>query len=307
MLNYKQLYYFLAVTKFGGVIRAAERLNVTPQTISGQLGEFERSLGTDLFRRSGRRLELTQAGSLALKHAEEIFQLGNELEALLRSRPVEGALLFRVGVVDAVPKSMAHRLLRPAMKLAEPVRLICHEDKPEGLFAELAIHKLDLVIADRPLPRELGVKGFNHELGRSMVAVCAVPALADRYRGDFPLSLQGAPMLVPGEGTSLRGALNGWLLKHQLQPRIIGEFDDMALLKAFGQAGMGVLPIPAVIADEVMHQYDLDIVGYAEDAMVTYYAISHERRLKHPAVVAVSQAAKRSLFSETGQTKNSDG
>jgi LysR family transcriptional activator of nhaA len=209
-----------------------------------------------------------------------------------------------VGVVDAVPKSMAHRLLSPAMELAEPVRLICHEDKPEGLFAELAIHKLDLVIADRPLPRELGVKGFNHELGRSTVAFCATPALAERHAGDFPQSLQGAPLLVPGEGTSLRGALNGWLLKHQIQPQIIGEFDDMALLKAFGQAGVGVVPIPAVIAGEVMHQYGLDIVGYAEDALVTYYAISHERRLKHPAVVAVSQAAKKSLFSEGLPTKS---
>jgi len=307
LLNYKQLYYFLAIVKSGGVIRAAERLHVTPQTISGQLGEFERSLGTDLFRRTGRRLELTQAGKLALKHAEEIFQLGNELEALLRSRPVEGSLLFRVGVVDAVPKSMAHRLLRPAMDLAEPVRLICHEDKPEGLFAELAIHKLDLVIADRPLPRELGVKAFNHELGRSAVAFCAAPALAERHRSGFPLSLQGAPMLVPGEGTSLRGAINGWLQKYQLKPRIIGEFDDMALLKAFGQAGTGILPVPAVITGEVMHQYGLALVGHAEDALVTYYAISHERRLKHPAVVAVSQAARESLFSEEGHTRSPAG
>lgn len=298
MLNYKQLYYFWNVVKAGGVIRAAARLNVTPQTVSGQVGELEKTLGIELFRRIGRRLEPTQAGKMALVHAEEIFQLGNELEALLRNRPVGGDLLFRVGVVDAVPKSMAHKLLKPSLELDEPIRLICHEDKPESLFGELAIHRLDLVIADRPLPRELGVKGYNHELGRSCVAFCATLSLAEIYRGDFPDSLSGAPLLLPGAGTSLRGAVNHWLLRKQIQPHIIGEFDDTALLKAFGQAGMGIFPVPAVIAGEVMEQYGVETIGYAEDAVLRYYAISHERRLKHPAVVAVSQSAKASFFPE---------
>ncbi len=298
MLNYKQLYYFWNVAKAGGVIRAADRLNLTPQTISGQLGELEKSLGTNLFRRTGKRLELTPAGALALTHAEEIFQIGNELEGLLRNRPVGGDLLFRVGVVDAVPKSIAHQLLKPALRMEEPVRLVCHEDKPEGLFAELAVHKLDLVIADRPLPRELGVKGFNHELGRSMVALCAAPAMAERYRADFPTSLRGAPLLVPGEGTSLRGAINHWFLKNQITPNIVGEFDNTALMKAFGQAGIGLFPVPAVIAEEVQHQYGVAIVGLVEEIVVRYYAISQERRLKHPAVLAVWEAARRDLFPE---------
>jgi LysR family transcriptional regulator, transcriptional activator of nhaA len=305
MLNYKQLYYFWNVAKAGGVIRAAERLNVTPQTISGQLGELEKTLGTNLFRRTGRRLELTSAGTLALRHAEEIFQIGNELEALLRNRPVGGDLLFRVGVVDAVPKSMAHRLLKPALGLAEPVRLICHEDKPEALFGELALHKLDLVIADRPLPRELGVKGYNHELGRSSVTFCATPRLADLYRDNFPHSLYGAPLLMPGEGTSLRGEINHWLLKNDIQPHIVGEFDDTVLMKAFGQAGVGVFPVPAAIAEEVRHQYGVVTIGYAEEAVVRYFAISQERRLKHPAVIAVRQGAKRSLFVEEHSSKHS--
>jgi LysR family transcriptional regulator, transcriptional activator of nhaA len=298
VLNYKQLYYFWHVAKTGGVSRAADRLNLTPQTISGQLGELEKSLGIDLFRRTGKRLELTPAGSLTLTHAEEIFQIGNELEGMLRNRPVGGELLFRVGVVDAVPKSVAKRLLWPALNLEEPVRLICHEDKPEGLFAELAVHKLDLVIADRPLPRELGVKGFNHELGRSSVIFCAAPAMAARYRDGFPNSLRGAPLLLPGEGTSLRGTINHWLVKNQLQPHIIGEFDDTALMKAFGQSGIGVFPVPAVVAEEVQLQYGVAPIGRVEEIVVRYYAISQERRLKHPAVLAVRQAAKKNLFAE---------
>ncbi len=306
MLNYKQLYYFWNVAKCGGVIRAAERLNVTPQTISGQLGELERSLDTDLFRRTGRRLELTSAGTLALRHAEEIFQIGNELEALLRQRPLGADLPFRVGVVDAVPKSMAHRLLKPALELSEPVRLICHEAKPESLFGELAIHKLDLVIADRPLPRELGVKGYNHELGRSAVAFCAAPALADRYRKNFPRSLDRAPLLMPGEGTSLRGEISHWLLKHDIHPHIVGEFDDTVLMKAFGQAGVGLFPVPAAIAAEVQHQYGVSVLGFVAEVVVRYFAISQERRLKHPAVIAVRQAARRSLFIDDASASSAD-
>jgi len=296
MFNYKQLYYFWNVAKAGGIARAAERLHLTPQTISGQIGELERALGTDLFRRAGRRLELTPAGKLALTHADEIFQIGKELEALLRDRPEDGDLLFRVGVADVVPKSIAYRLLAPAMSLAEPVRLICHEDKLERLFAELANHKLDLVIADRPLPQELGVKGYSRELGCSVMVFCAVQAQAARYRADFPRSLNAAPMLIPGSGTAVRGALGGWFDQNRIQPRIVGEFDDTALMKAFGQAGVGVFPVPAVIADEVLQQYGVEVIGRAEEVVVRYYAISLERRLTHPAVVAVSLAGKQELF-----------
>lgn len=298
MLNYKQLYYFWTVAKAGGVTRAAERLHLTPQTISGQIGELERTLGSDLFRRAGRRLELTAAGKLALSHADEVFQIGNELEALLRDRSGSRELPFRVGVADVVPKSIAYRLLAPAMTLAEPVRLICYEDKLERLFAELAIHKLDLVIADRPLPSELGVKGYSHALGRCAVVFHAVPELAARCRADFPRSFNGAPLLIPGSSAAVRGPLERWFSERRIQPRIVGEFDDTALMKAFGQAGVGVFPTPAAIAEEVRHQYGVEIVGRAEEVVVKYYAISVERRITHPAVVAITQAARQALFVE---------
>ena len=296
MLNYRQLHYFWNAAKAGSITRAAERLHLTPQTISGQISELERTLGTDLFRRAGRRLELTAAGKLALSHADEIFQIGHELEELLRDRSSSGELPFRVGVADVVPKSLTYRLLAPAMTLAEPVRLICHEGKLEPLFADLAIHKLDLVIADRPLPSNLGVKGYSHALGRCGVVFQAVAELAARYRPDFPQSLQGAPLLIPGGGAAVRGSLGRWFSERRIQPRIVGEFDDTALMKAFGQAGVGLFPTPAVIAEEVGHQYGVEIVGRTEEIVVEYYAISVERRLTHPAVVAVSQAAKQALF-----------
>lgn len=296
MLNYKQLYYFWNVAKLGGVIRAAERLNVTPQTISGQLGELEKSLGTLLFMRTGRRLVMTQAGEFTLARAEEIFQIGHEIEMLLGGYAGREGTLFRVGVVDAVPKSMAYRLLSATLQLSEPVRLVCHDDKAERLFGELAHHQLDLVIADRALPRELGIRAYNHELGQSMIAFCAHPELAGRLAGDFPGCLQHAPLLLPSEGTSLRGAVNQWFSKHQLKPRIVAEFDDMALLKAFGHAGQGVFPVPQVMADEVVKQYGVIVIGCSDEMAVRFYAISHERRLKHPALLAVSNMAKNSLF-----------
>ena len=290
------LHYFWAVARAGSIARASERLHLTPQTISGQIGVLERALGTDLFRRVGRRLELTAAGKLALSHADEIFRSAPNWRACC-------AILLRApncccgsGVADAVPKSVAYRLLAPAMTLAEPVRLVCLVDKLERLFAELAIHKLDLVIADRPLPSELGVRGYSHPLGRCTVDLYAAPALAARYRPKFPQSLDGAPLLMPGGGTAMRGALLRWFDARRLHPRIVGEFDDTALMKAFGGAGAGLFPAPATIAEEVRRQHGAELVGRVDDVMVRYYAISVERRLTHPAVVAVSRAAKQALI-----------
>ena len=295
MLNYKQLFYFWNVAKLGGVYRAAERLNLTPQTISGQIGELQKSLEVDLFRRVGRKLELTQAGRWTLAQAEKIFQLGEELEMSLRSFPMGNELLFEVGVMDAVPKSMAYRLLQPAFEIDRPVRLICHEDKPDNLFAELAIGRLDLVIADRPLPRELGIRGFNHELGASSITFCAREPLARQCAPGFPNSLEGARLLLPRKGAALRGAVTNWLAEMDIHPCIVGEFDDTALMKAFGQAGLGVFPVPTVIADEVMSAFAVQSVGRADDAKVKYFAISRERELKHPAVVAVNRTASKTF------------
>jgi LysR family transcriptional activator of nhaA len=294
MLNYRQLYYFWNVATAGGIRRAAERMHLTPQTLSGQIGELERDLGVKLFVRTGRRLEITEAGKLALARADEIFQIGSELTEALKTSPPEEALPFRVGLADSVPKSIAFRLLAPAFKLAPPIRLFCHRDRLENLFAELAIHKLELVIADRQLPAGLGVKAFNHPLGNCSITFFGVQELVRRYRSDFPSSLAGAPLLMPTG--SVRGALDRWFAEHGIHPHVVGEFDDTALMKTFGQAGLGLFPAPSVMREEVRRLYDVDTVGEAQDIDVRYFAISAERRLKHPAVMAVSEHARQNLF-----------
>jgi LysR family transcriptional activator of nhaA len=298
MLNYRQLHYFWAVARAGSIVRAAERLHLTPQTISGQIGELESNLGTELFRRRGRRLELTPAGKLALSHADEIFQLGAELEGQLRNRSVGAELLLRVGLADVIPKSVAYRLLAPAMALPDPVRLICQEDKLEPLFAELAIHKLDLVIADRPLGTDVGVRGFNHRLCRCAIDLYAAPELAARYRAGFPRTLAGAPLLIPGAAATMRGALLRWCAERRIDTRVVGEFDDMALMNAFGADGAGLFPAPAEIAAELHRQLGVEVVGRLAGVEVRYFAISVERRLTHPAVLAITREAKRALFAK---------
>ena len=296
MLNFKHLHYFLAVAKYGGVNRAAERLHLTPQTLSGQIGQFEQRLGTSLFHREGRRMELSSTGKLALSYAEEIFHVSAELEALLRGGPQDPAIPFRVGIADVVPKSIAHQLLAPVLTLAEPIRLICREDRLERLLADLAIHRLDMVLADRPMPPGLDVKGYSHPLGECGVAFFATPDLAARLGKDFPACLDGAPMLVPGEDSALRAPLMRWLERQGLRPRVVAEFEDSALMKAFGQSGAGVFPAPAAMAVEIEAHYGVVLLGQTEDMHERFFVISAERRLTHPAVVAVSEAARSGLF-----------
>ncbi len=296
MLNFKHLHYFLAVAKSGGVNRAAERLHLAPQTLSGQIGQLEQRLGAPLFRRDGRRMELSATGKLALSYAEEIFQLSAELEARLSGGPEELAIPFRVGIADVVPKSIAHQLLAPVLTLAEPIRLICREDRLERLLADLAIHRLDMVLADRPMPPDLNVKGHSHLLGECGVAFFATPDIASRLRTDFPSNLDGTPMLIPGEDSALRAPLMRWLERQGLRPRVIAEFDDSALMKAFGQSGAGVFPAPAAMAPELDARYGVVPLGQTEDMRERFFAISAERRLTHPAVVAVSETARSGVF-----------
>jgi LysR family transcriptional activator of nhaA len=296
MLNFKHLHYFLAVAKYGGVNRAAERLHLTPQTLSGQIGQFEQRLGTPLFHREGRRMELSAIGKRALSYAEEIFDVSAELEALLRGGPEEPAIPFRVGIADVVPKSIAHQLLAPVLTLAEPIRLICREGRLERLLADLAIHRLDMVLADRPMPPGLDVKGYSHPLGECGVAFFATPGLAARLGKGFPASLDGAPMLVPGEDSALRSPLLRWLERRGLRPRVVAEFDDSALMKAFGQSGAGVFPAPAAMTPEIETHYGVVPLGQTEEMHERFFAISAERRLTHPAVIAVSDAARAGLF-----------
>ncbi|MHB0916144.1 MAG: transcriptional activator NhaR [Thiobacillus sp.] len=296
MLNFKHLHYFLAIAKSGGINRAAERLHLTPQTLSGQLAQFEERLGVPLFRRGGRRMELTETGKLALSYAEEIFQVSTELEELLRGGTDERVIPFRVGIADVVPKSIAHQLLAPVLALADPIRLICREDRLERLLADMAIHRLDMVLADRPMPPGMDVKGYSHPLGECGVTFFATPDIATRLGADFPRCLDGAPLLIPGEDSALRAPLLRWLERQGLHPRVVGEFDDPALMKAFGQSGAGVFPAPTATAPEVEAHYGVAILGQTDDLRERFFAISAERRLTHPAVVAVSEIARTGVF-----------
>ena len=299
-LNFKHLRYFWAVAKAGGIARASERLHLTPQTISGQISLFEEVLGYKLFARVGRRLELTDAGRVALGYADEIFTLGEELEGVLRS-PAEGRpLQFRVGVADAVPKVVAYRLLEPALGLPEPVHIICREGRLASLLADLAVQRLDIVIADSPMPTALNVKGFSHLLGECGVTFFATAKLARQHKGSFPRLLDGAPLLLPGEDAAVRPRLMRWFDAQRIRPRIVGEFDDGALLKAFGRAGAGIFAAPSAIAEQVRRQYGVVAIGRTEAVTEAFYAISVERRLTHPAVVAISVAARKELFRRRG-------
>jgi LysR family transcriptional activator of nhaA len=295
-LNYKHLRYFWTVAKAGGIARACERLHLTPQTVSGQLSAFERTLGHKLFARAGRRLELTEAGRMVLGYADEIFTVGAELEDALRNESGGLPLLFRVGVADSVSKSVAYRLLEPAVGLAEPLRMVCREGKLASLMADLAIHRLDIVIADGPMPAGLSIRGFNHLLGECGLTFFATPALARRHRARFPQCLDGAPLLLPGEEAAVRPGLMRWLEAGGLHPRVVGEFDDGALTKAFGKAGIGIFAAPTAIAAEVRRQYGVVALGRTEAVTERFYAISVERRLSHPAVLAISSAARSKLF-----------
>jgi LysR family transcriptional activator of nhaA len=297
-VNFKHLYYFWVTAKAGGIMRAGEQLHTTPQTLSGQIKLLEQWLGRPLFRKSGRQLELTSDGQVALGYAEEIFALGAELEGALRQpRGGQRVLEFRVGVADSVAKSVAYRLLEPALSVPEPVRLIGSEGKFPDLLAQLALHRLDLVIADEPLSRRVSVKAFNHPLGTTAMSFFATPALAATLQGGFPQCLDRAPMLIQGAASSIRQQLEGWLARHQLHPRVVGEFDDGALMTAFGRQGRGVFMSPTVLEDETIAQFGVEVIGRSADLVEEFFAVSVERRITHPCVVAITQAARRELFS----------
>jgi LysR family transcriptional activator of nhaA len=298
MLNYRQLHYFWVVAKTGSIVRACEQLNLTPQTISGQISLLEQTYGIELFRRVGRQLELTEAGRQTLPYAEQMFQLGGELELMLRAQPNEQQILFRVGVADVVPKSIVYRLIAPTMELNEPLRITCREDKLERLLADLAIQRLDLVISDSPMPSHLDIKGYSQKLGECGISFFATAELTARYGQDFPRSLHGAPLLIPGPETVVRSRLQRWFAEQQNQPRIVGEFDDSALMQAFGQSGSGIFIGPSVIADEVKRQCGVELIGQTDAVRESFYAISVERKVKHPGIVAITEGARRELFTE---------
>ena len=295
-LNFKHLRYFWMVAKTGSIARAAEQLHLTPQSISGQLSEFADTLGVKLFRRAGRNLELTDTGRRILSYAEDIFSTGDELLEIVRDQSHTTTRTFRVGCADSVSKLIACRLVAPALGLAEPPRLIFREGRLASLLADLAVHRLDLIIADRPMPTHLSVRGYSHLLGESGMTVFATAALAATLEGAFPGCLNRAPVLLPGEDFAIHHRLLQWLSDKDLHPRIVGEFDDSAMIKAFGQSGAGLFFAPSVIADQVCEQYALVALGRVDTLIEQVYAITTERRLSHPATLAISQTARRDLF-----------
>jgi len=306
MINYKHLHYFWVVAKEGGVVRASERLNLTPQTISGQLRLLEEYLGLELFNRVGRNLELSEDGRLVLSYADEIFSLGNEMEETIHHLPVGRPQLFKVGVVDMVPRSIAHRILEPALNMPEPVRMVCREASLDSLLAELSVHRIDLVLADRPIPSTVSARGFSHKLGECAVSFFATPELSGNLVGRFPDCLDGAPILLPTGGNQLRAGIDLWLDKQRIQPRLVAEFDDSALMKAFGQEGAGIFIAPAVIEAEVERQYRVKSIGRVDEVKEHFYAISIERRVLHPVVAEVVGKARKLLLANLADGKPLD-
>ncbi len=292
-LNYHHLLYFWTVVREGSVSRAAQRLSLAQPTISEQIRALEERFGEKLFTRQGRRLVLTDIGRIVYGYADEIFGLGRELLDTLKDRPTGRPLRFQVGVADRVSKAIAYRLLEPALRLPSGVHMMCREGRPEYLLAELAMHRLDLVIADTPSPSNIKVKAFSHVLGESGITVFAAPALAS-FKNDFPRSLNGAPLLLPSDTTTLRRLVDGWLERHKVRPRVVAEFDDSALLEAFGRAGAGLFVAPSAIESDLTRAGAV-IIGRISGVRERYYAISVERKLVHPAVVAISEAAPRVL------------
>lgn len=296
-LNYHHLLYFWTVVQEGGVARASTKLRLAQPTVSGQVRALEEALGEKLFQRVGRKLELTEVGQLVYRYADEIFSVGRELQDALKGRPTRRPQRLAVGVADVVPKLIAYRILEPALRLPEPVRLDCDEDAPDRLLAALSLHELDVVLSDTPAAgASARVRVYSHLLGECGVTFFAAPRLAATLRSDFPRSLTGAPFLMPRETTPLRRALQGWLEEQDARPNVVAEFKDSALLEAFGQAGAGVFAAPSAIEAEVRDQYGVQVLGRTESVRERFYVITVERRLRHPAVLALTQTARTALF-----------
>lgn len=298
-LNYSHLQYFWAVAREGSIAKASESLHLTPQTISGQLKLLEEAVGQPLFNRVGRRLVLSDMGRVVYEYADEIFSVGAELASVVRGNGnhLAGPTTLSVGIVSSLPKIIAERIVAPALIAEEPVRVRCHEASLEQLLSELSIHKLDIVLSDQPVPDGLGLKAYNHRLGESGMSFFAQRGKARRFVSRFPGSLSDAPMLLPSQHSALRRRLDDWFETHQISPRIAGEFDDSALLKAFGEAGVGIFAAPTVIETEICRMYRMSVIGRTDEIKERYYAISLERRLKHESIVLITDTARTDLFS----------
>lgn len=295
-LNYNHLLYFWTVAREGSVVRAAEVLHLTPQTISGQLKILEQTVGEPLLQRSGRGLVITDMGRLVEQYADEIFTLGAELTQRVHGKGPGAPITFNVGVVNSIPKLIAYKIIEPALDLEEPIKVVCKEGSFESLLGELAIHKLDLVLSDRTIPTGLNVKAYNHELGASTVAFFGSQSLKARCQGEFPSLLNGAPVLMPANANALRRLLDDWFDRIGVNPLVVAEFDDSALLKAFGEAGTGLFPGPTRISEHIKQMYGVEMIGEVSEVKERFYVISPERKIKHPAVLSITEAARSNVF-----------
>lgn len=295
-LNYQHLLYFWVIAREGSIARATTVLRLTQPTLSAQLKVLEGALGVQLFARKGRSLAITEGGQLVFRYADEMFRTGQELTEALRGGAGAVPTRLVVGISDALPKLTTWRMLQPALEVKPRFRLTCRIDKTERLLAELAVHALDVVLADTPVTPNLPVRAFNHLLGECGVTVFAAPGLAARYRRGFPRNLDGAPFLLPTSNTALRRSLDAWFIGEGLTPEIIAEVEDVAMLQVFGQEGMGLFAAPAVVEAQIRKAYGVAVVGRLPAVRERFYAISVERKLAHPAVVALTAAARTRLF-----------
>jgi LysR family transcriptional activator of nhaA len=296
-LNYHHLLYFWSVAKHGTVTKACEEFRLAQPTISGQIRLLEQMLGEKLFVRAGRRLALTEMGHVVFRYAEDIFATGQELINTVKGQGKNGTpSRLVVGIVNAVPKPLSILLLQSALKLDRPTRLICREDNLHQLLTDLTMHRVDLVIADTPAPPSVTVQAYNHPMGESGVTLFATPKLAAQYRRSFPKSLEGAPILLPTPEATLRRLMDQWFVHRELSPNIVGEFDDSLTLKTFGQDGYGIFPGATAVEKEICRQYRVQVVGRLDALKQHYYAITVQRRLTHPAVLAIVHAARRDLL-----------
>jgi LysR family transcriptional activator of nhaA len=296
-INFRHLYYFWVVANEGGITRAAERLGLAVQTVSSQLTLLEQSLGKTLFAQQGRRLVLTEAGRLALGYADQIFLLGEQMQEALNEFD-SGRTRLTVGISDSLPKLSAYRMLEAVTRMDRPVRLVCYEDQFEALLADLALHKLDVVLTDREVRAGTTLKVFSHQLFDSEMVVVGTPVLAQRYGGageGFPQNLNGAPFLLPARNNALRGKLDEWFVQHHVRPDVVGEFEDNALLNTFGRRGLGLFFAPAALADDVAEQFGAIRVGSVSSVREQFYMISSDRKIMHPAVEAILAASQKGV------------
>ena len=295
-LNYHHLLYFWTIAREGSIKQACEVLSLSQPALSAQLRVLEDSIGEKLFSRVGRRLVLTDVGKVAYRYADDIFSLGRELTNALKGQETHRPVRLVVGIAEVVPKMVAYKLLKVVFKHFKHINIVCWEGRLERLLGELALHTLDIVLTDTPVPPTISVEAHSHLLGESGVTLFGTEKLLRRYRRNFPLSLNGAPFLLPTTNSVLRRGIDEWFRKHNIKPLILGEFEDGATMKAFGQEGHGLFPGSSVVAREIARQYQVRTVAHIKGLTERFYAITVDRRLKHPAVVAISESAQKTVF-----------